>query len=47
MNLSEYANLDAVDLARLVAKGDVRPAELAALTLEAADAVNPAVNAVV
>ena len=47
MNLSEYANLDAVDLARLVAKGDVRPAELAALALEAADAVNPAVNAVV
>lgn len=47
MNLSEYANFDAVDLARLVAKGDVRPAELAALALEAADAVNPAVSAIV
>ncbi|WP_455733893.1 amidase family protein, partial [Burkholderia stabilis] len=47
MNLGEYANLDGVGLARLVAAREVTPAELAELARAAADAVNPHLNAIV
>ncbi|MFW0782991.1 amidase [Gordonia sp. CPCC 206044] len=47
MNLSEYLRLDATDLARLVAGGEVTPAELLALARARADAVNSQLNAVV
>lgn len=47
MNLSEYTTYDAVGLGQLVAAGEIRPAELAALARAAADAVNPRINAVV
>ncbi|MCZ2902085.1 amidase [Burkholderia thailandensis] len=47
MKLSEYADYDAVGLARLIAHGDVSAAELARTAGEAIEAVNPAVNAVV
>lgn len=47
MRVSEYVNFDAVGLARLVAAGEVTPAELEAAAREAARAVNPRINAVV
>jgi amidase len=47
MNLTEYAALDAIGLAELVAKKDVSPRELAGTTAAAIAAINPAVNAVV
>ncbi|MGW7069117.1 amidase [Streptomyces sp. NPDC054855] len=47
MRISEYVNFDAVGLAHLVAAGEVTPAELAAVAHEAAQAVNPRINAVV
>ncbi|GAA2267761.1 amidase [Streptomyces ruber] len=40
-------NHDAVGLAELVAKGEVTPAELQAAALEATQAVNPRINAIV
>ncbi|MFI8947252.1 amidase [Streptomyces sp. NPDC053750] len=47
MRVTEYVTFDAVGLAELVAKGEVAPAELEAAAREAADAVNPRINAVV
>ena len=47
MNLQEYANFDGLGLAGLVARKQVSPTELAKTALEAIDAVNPAVNAIV
>ncbi|MER7878223.1 amidase [Streptomyces solisilvae] len=47
MRVTEYVNFDAVGLAELVAKGEVTSAELEAAAREAAQAVNPRINAVV
>ena len=47
MDLADYASCDALELGKLVAKGDVSPYELAASAREAIAAVNPALNAVV
>lgn len=47
MKLDEYAKFDALGLAELVRAGDVTPRELAATALEAIEAVNPELNAVV
>jgi len=47
MKLSEYCAYDAMGLAELVAKGDVRPQELTALALEAIEKLNPALNGVI
>ncbi|WP_328609898.1 amidase [Amycolatopsis sp. NBC_00345] len=47
MRVTEYVSFDAVGLAELVAKGEVAPAELEAAAREAAQAVNPQVNAIV
>ncbi|MEU8780099.1 amidase [Streptomyces sp. NPDC048637] len=47
MKISEYVGFDAVGLAELVAKGDVTSAELEATAREAAQAVEPRINAIV
>lgn len=47
MDLAEYARLDAVALAGLVARRETTAAELAALALAAAERVGPELNAVV
>ncbi|MEV0355620.1 amidase [Nocardia sp. NPDC050697] len=47
MELEEYLKYDATGLAELVARGDVKPAELLALARERAEAVDPALNAIV
>ncbi|ONI83178.1 amidase [Actinosynnema sp. ALI-1.44] len=47
MRLSEYVEFDAVGLADLAAQGQATPAELEAAAREAAQAVNPRINAVV
>lgn len=47
MNISEYAALDAVALADLVRTGQVTPAELARLAIDASELLNPELNAVV
>ncbi|WP_019353985.1 amidase [Streptomyces sp. AA1529] len=47
MRAAEYVNHDAVGLAELVAEGEVTAAELQAAALEATQAVDPQVNAVV
>ncbi|MEV5662556.1 amidase [Streptomyces flaveolus] len=47
MRVSEYVDFDAVGLAELVAKGEVSPAELQAAAREAAQVVNPRINAIV
>ncbi|WP_411142409.1 amidase [Streptomyces sp. x-80] len=47
MRISEYVSFDAVGLAELVAKGEVTPAELEAAAREAAQAVDPQINAIV
>ncbi|MFH8410267.1 amidase [Streptomyces sp. NPDC018019] len=47
MRITEYVTFDAVGLAELVAKGEVSPAELEAAAREAAQAVNPQINAIV
>src|SRR6188768_4263694 len=47
MNLREYAAHDALGLAALVAKKEVSPTELAKTALEAINAVNGEINAVV
>ncbi|MFD5799824.1 amidase [Streptomyces sp. NPDC127020] len=47
MRVNEYVRLDAVGLARLVARGEVTPAELEAAAREATLEVNGRVNAVV
>jgi amidase len=47
MKLSEYVQYDALGLAALVAKREVSGAELRAAALQAIDAVNPLINAVI
>ncbi|RON50149.1 amidase [Pseudomonas frederiksbergensis] len=47
MNLNEYAALDGIGLARLVAAGEVSAKELADLALAAVQRVNPQINAVI
>ena len=47
MNLDEYCRFDAIGLAKLVQKGEVRPRELALLAAESVEIVNPALNAVI
>jgi amidase len=47
MKLSEYAAYDALGLAALVANREITPKELALTAAAAAEAINPAVNAVV
>jgi amidase len=47
MRLDEYAALDAVALAELVRKGEVTPADLAALAAAAVEQIDPELNAVV
>src|SRR5438034_11009014 len=47
MNLSEYAEYDALGRAHLVATKHVSPGELAFTAAEAIDAINPTVNAIV
>ncbi len=47
MKLTEYATYDALGLGDLVARGELSPRELAASAMEAIEAVNPTVNAVV
>ena len=47
MNLDEYASYDALGLARLVERKEVSPRELAATALQAIEAVNPKLNAVI
>ncbi len=47
MNLAEYARHDALDLATLVRRREVKPSELAHLALAAIAQLNPALNAVI
>ena len=47
MSLDDYASHDAVGLADLVKKGEVKAGELANLALKAIEAVNPRLNAVI
>ncbi|MGW6054301.1 amidase [Streptomyces sp. NPDC055189] len=47
MRIPEYVSFDAVGLAELVAAGEVTPAELETAAREAAQAVNPQINAIV
>lgn len=47
MKLPEYSSRDALDLAALVARREVTPSELAKVALQAIEAINPSVNAVV
>jgi amidase len=47
MTLDEYARYDALGLAALVKTNAISPRELAQVALRAADALNPAINAVV
>ncbi|MCO5997908.1 amidase [Actinoallomurus rhizosphaericola] len=47
MRVTEYVSFDAVELAELVAKGEVTPAELQAAAREAAQTINPQINAIV
>ncbi|GGM21908.1 amidase [Streptomyces fumigatiscleroticus] len=47
MRVAEYVRFDAMGLAELVARGEVTPAELEAAAREAAQVVNPRINAVV
>lgn len=47
MNFDEYRKYDATGLARLVADGEVSPAELLTLARERAATVNPRINAII
>jgi amidase len=47
VRISEYVSFDAVGLAELVANGEVTPAEVETAAREAAQAVNPQINAIV
>lgn len=47
METTEYVSFDAVGLAKLVAEGEVTPAELETAARAATEAVNPQINAVV
>jgi len=46
MDVTEYSTYDGLGLGELVARGEVRPSELAALTVEAIEAVDDRLNAV-
>jgi len=47
MNLTEYASLDALGLAEVIARGEISPREAAATAVRAIEAVNPKINAVI
>ncbi|MBC3992320.1 amidase [Streptomyces sp. AC563] len=47
MRVTEYVTFDAVGLAALMADGELTPAEVEAAAREAAEAVNPRINAIV
>lgn len=47
MNLSEYTSFDAVDLAKLVAEGEVKPEEVTCAAAKAIDAINHNIHAVI
>jgi amidase len=47
MRLDDYTALDATGLAAAIAAGELSPREAAALAMQAIEAVNPAINAVV
>ncbi|HSF93585.1 MAG TPA: amidase [Thermohalobaculum sp.] len=47
MNLTEYARLDALGLAEVIAGGGLSPREAAQTAMRAIEAANPAVNAVI
>lgn len=47
MNLTEYARLDALGLAEVIARGDLTPREAAATAMRAIEKINPAINAVI
>jgi amidase len=47
MNLVEYASFDAIDLANLVRRKEIKAAELRDIGMEAIEAVNPRINAVI
>ena len=47
MKLDEYVSHDALGLAGLVRKGAVKPEELLSVAMEAANAVNPEINAII
>ena len=47
MKAAEYAALDALDLAALIASRDVTPEEVRAVALKAFEALNPSLNALV
>ncbi len=47
MDLARYASCDGTALADLVRRGEVTPGELASLTVEAVEKVNPRINAVI
>ena len=47
MNLSDYTSFDAVGLAELVEKNEVTPAEISSAAMQAFEAVNPDVQAVI
>ncbi len=47
MNLAEYSQYDALELADLVHRKAVKPAELASLALQAIETLNPEINAVI
>jgi amidase len=47
MKLDEYAAFDALGLAHLIAVGEVSPREVARVAMQAIEAINPRVNAVV
>ncbi len=47
MNLAEYSQYDALELADLVHRKAVKPAELASLALQAIETPNPEINAVI
>ena len=47
MKLDEYVSHDALGLAGLVRKGAVKPEELLSVAMNAANAVNPEINAII
>lgn len=47
MNFSEYCSYDALGLAELVKREEVKPSELVEIAIERAEAVNPRLNAIV
>ncbi len=47
MNLNEYSQYNALGLADLVRRTEVKPAELVNLALQVLEKVNPEINAVI